>query len=100
MDSYAEHCHDLFGTHNLQAWGLPGRPWLCQEGPKISQRWVKKNMQNMAPLISTENKMRDLEERLERSEVQQGKLMLNLAETQRMFYIKQNPGYPDVQVVR
>ena len=57
------------------------------------------NMQNMTPLISTENKILDLEERLERSEVQQGKLMLTLAETQRSLF-KQNSSYPDVQVVR
>ena len=55
----------------------------------------------MLPLITTGDKIRDLEERLERSEAQQGKLMVNLAETQRLFYVKQNGGaYPDVQVVR
>ena len=41
-----------------------------------------KNVQNMLPLITTGDKMRDLEERLERSEAQQGKLMVNLVETQ------------------
>ena len=56
---------------------------------------------NMLPLITTGDKIRDLEERLERSEAQQGKLMVNLAETQRLFYVKQNGvAYPDVQVVR
>ena len=71
----------------------------AKKGLRLANLGSNIDMQNLNPLISTEDKMQELEERLARSEVQTGKLMLTLAENQRTLF-KQNSSYPDVQVVR